>query len=123
MKIRPYTAIWKMWWLALQPDWRGTEQWPFDRSVTLQAEDWTPLLRGGSNGTYLIIVSLGWLLAAASKVRTDRPNDWQDALTILEDVEWVFGNLLAQARTGVQTAQKRTASEDASPVSKKRRKA
>ena len=84
--------------MVLQPSWRAVEDWPLDRNIDPAGKDWGTLLRGGNNGLYLAIVSLGWWVLGATKYANERPVDWQDLVTVLADVEWVLDNVLTQAR-------------------------
>lgn len=101
-KLRPYATTWKLWWKVLQPAWRGADEWPFRRNVAAEGKDWGVLLRGGNNGLYLIIVSLGWWLLAASKASEERPGEWEEVVNVIADVDWVFERLLMQARSSSQ---------------------
>ncbi|KAI0083031.1 hypothetical protein BDY19DRAFT_871156, partial [Irpex rosettiformis] len=52
---------WKAWWLGLQPSWRGGKMWPLPQVVAAQDDvDWGALRRGGCNGLFLAVLSLGW---------------------------------------------------------------
>ena len=82
----------------LQPDWRPAEEWPLDRSIDPTGKDWGALIRGGNNGLYLAIVSLGWWVIGASKCSNERPVDLQDLDMVLADVDWTLSHVLAQAR-------------------------
>ena len=95
-KLRPYAAMWKAWWTALQPRWRDVAVWPFSRDNT--DGDWAPLLQGGLNGLYLVVISLGWWIVAAWKVYEEKPAEWTQVIAVMEDVDWVFECLLSQAR-------------------------
>ena len=116
-KLRPYSAMWKSWWKILQPDGRDVSQWPFPRDADTNC-NWTSLLQGGVNGLYLIVVSLGWWIVAASKVAEDKPVEWQQAADVMDDVDWVFECLLTHARQA-----KDVNSEGMSPPAKKSRRA
>ena len=82
----------------LQPDWRPAEEWPLDRNIDPAGKDWGALIRGGNNGLYLAIVSLGWWVIGALKCSNERPVDLQDLNMVLADVDWTLGHVLAQAR-------------------------
>ena len=66
-------------------------------------------MHGGSNGLYLVVVSLGWWVVAASKVIDEKPAEWTQTSEAMADVDWVLGQLLAQANRSSQT-QKRAPS-------------
>lgn len=80
----------------MQPQWRGVDEWPFSREDTNC--DWSPLLQGGVNGLYLVVISLGWWILAAWKVNEEKPAEWTQVIDVLRDVDWVFERLLLQAR-------------------------
>ena len=107
--------MWRSWWEILQPHWRSVDVWPFSRDVSDSTADWACLLQGGSNGLYLVVVSLGWWVVAASKVIEEKPTEWTQTSEAMVDVDWVLGQLLAQADRSSRT-QKR-ASSAAPPLS------
>lgn len=68
-----------------------------------------------------MLVSLGWWLLAASKVAEERPDDWKNVLDILEDVNWVFDGILAQAQTASHVAGTVGSEGDGQPLKKRAR--
>ena len=71
---------------------------------------------------YLVVVSLGWWVVAASKVIDEVPAEWTQTSEAMADVDWVLGQLLAQA-DGSSRTQKRAPSAPplSSPGSKRAR--
>ncbi|KAI0757900.1 hypothetical protein BC629DRAFT_1263906, partial [Irpex lacteus] len=55
-----YGEAWKSWWQQLQPEWRGTT-WPPSQVLAAEpSSDWATLNRGGCNGVFMVVLSLGW---------------------------------------------------------------
>ena len=122
-KLRPYSASWVSWWKVLQPGWRNVSQWPLAQELDSESSDWTPLLLGGHNGLYLVVVSLGWWILGASKISQENPAQWTQVLDAATDVDWVFQHLLSQASRTSPLSQKRAGVDDSSPSGKKSRNA
>ncbi|KAL1940993.1 hypothetical protein VTO73DRAFT_7629 [Trametes versicolor] len=107
--VAKYGATWKLWWATLQPSARSkNSDGKFSRKRLNQGV-WASLMQGGSNGVFLVLVSLGWWIRAAG----DDTADMQDALEMADDVVWVFSQITA-------APQEATATEEEPP--KKRRK-
>ncbi|KAI0040688.1 hypothetical protein FA95DRAFT_1462598, partial [Auriscalpium vulgare] len=56
---RAFGGKWRAWWVALQPEWRGTA-WPLQRSGGTTSEDWAETAKGGRNGFETILIALTW---------------------------------------------------------------
>jgi hypothetical protein len=80
-----YAAAWWTWWIAHQPEWREARKLLQD---THKGEKWSQLCRGGSNGIFMLILSLSWWLGAIGEPSAD-------ILKAIRDVSWVFDQLLA----------------------------
>lgn len=107
---------WKAWWAALQPSWRDTANWPFDRAISGD-EDWCTLRWGGSNGVFLILLSLSWWWTQESG------NTRQSANDAVQDVCWALGSIVHQGKVPMEPQagpSKRRATED-SPVKPRKR--
>lgn len=91
-RLRQFVEEWKQWWAELQPKWRNTKDWPFERQSSTKGS-WETLLLGGPNGIYLIMISLSWWVSAVTKDSQDG-KDWHEALEALKEVHWVFSQLL-----------------------------
>lgn len=87
--LKVYVEKWKLWWAELQPRWRNTKVWPFER----KSGSWEVLLKVGKNGVYVVILSLAWWMSALSK---NPPSQKQqdEFLAVLDDVNWVFSQLI-----------------------------
>ena len=108
-RVEPYAATWKRWWETLQPEWREVGE-TFIEGTDVSDNDWGVLLSGGNNGLYIVVISLGWWLAAVSKDKDKNPNEWKDIEDVLADVAWVFDGVLSHAqKVTSRTSRKRSA--------------
>jgi hypothetical protein len=81
---------WKWWWVSMQPEWRNNgDVWPPTREHS-GYEEWAILASGGSNGLFLVILSLSWWAKADL---TD--NTREVLLSAIEDVQWVIDQIAA----------------------------
>ena len=86
--IEEYREKWIEWWSAAQPQWRDTEDWPFDKE-DVTGKDWGHLVDGGKDGMYLVIVSLAWWICA-------QDSEDESALDeAIKDITWVINNLIS----------------------------
>lgn len=92
-KLKLFTEEWKRWWAELQPKWRDTKVWPFEREPNTSGS-WDTLLQGGPNGVYLVILSAAWWVSGISKDSEDGEL-WDEVLEVLDEVYWVFSQLLS----------------------------
>lgn len=93
-----FISDWVGWWIAIQPSWRQADVWPLPSSTTTarSGEDWGPLVRGGCNGFYVVILALAfWSEAGASDPRLT------DAIA---DVRWVLKCVLEGLTRGEKRA-------------------
>jgi hypothetical protein len=86
--VEEYQEKWIEWWSAAQPQWRNTEDWPFNRE-DVTGKDWGRLLDGGKDGMYLVIVSLAWWICA------EESEDESALEEAIDDVTWVIKNLVS----------------------------
>ena len=74
---------WSAWYESMQPSWRSS----LSRVVEANA-DWSPLAKGGNNGLYVLLLSIGWWIFAL------RDGDLSDELlAAIDDIKWVFGQV------------------------------
>lgn len=111
-----YGESWKAWWEALQPSWRKFS-WPPAQSIADNgaddgAEDWGVLDRGGCNGIFLAVVSLGWWWAAVGAKRGDAA----EVRVAMKDVAWALKRM--QQGLGKRPAEQTSTS----PAKRRRRK-
>ena len=70
--VKTYALNWSAWWKAINPaDNNGADR------------DWSSLAKGGPNGLYVVILSLGWWLFA---LHSTGPS--ADYLKAIEEVQW-----------------------------------
>lgn len=94
-----------LWWVKMQPTWRGGER--LDRTLPTET-DWEPILRGGSNGLSMVVMALSWWVRAMGS------NGHQDTeLSVaIDDVKWVLSELVAMLSTAnLDTGKKRPREE------------
>jgi len=85
--VATYATQWCVWWVTLQPAWRGT-LWPLLRTPELN-KTWDKVQKGGRNGVLVVILSLGWWV---SVVESDV--DRHEATSAVEYVMWVLQELM-----------------------------
>ena len=91
-----YAVAWKRWWLSLQPPSRiedANNPWPPARREPANDEEWTSVRRGGPNGMFLVVISLGWWLWAT--VDAGEPLAGSEIEVAVGDVLWVCQSCLA----------------------------
>ena len=82
--IRLFAKEWVMWWVSLQPKSRcGRELLRVD-----EEEKWDDLCKGGPNGFFTLVVSLGWWVAA----NDDEGKELLDEM--VSDVSWVLKQII-----------------------------
>lgn len=69
--VKTYTMNWSAWWKAINP--------PDDDGAD---RDWSSLAKGGPNGLYVVVLSIGWWLFA---LRNTGPS--ADCLKAIEEVQ------------------------------------
>jgi hypothetical protein len=91
-KPSEFGAMWMLWWVRMQPTWRGGES--LVKTLPIDA-DWEPILRGGSNGLSMVVMALSWWVHATGQ------NGQQDLeLSVaIDDVKWVLSELAAMLST------------------------
>jgi hypothetical protein len=81
-----YATAWWTWWITHQPKWHEAQKLLRD---THKGEEWSQLCRGGSNGIFMLILSLSWWLGVIGELSND-------ILKAIRDVLWVFDQLLTR---------------------------
>ena len=76
-----WASSWRAWWILLQPESRKGEKL---LRVVESGEPWAEIKKGGINGFYTIVVSLGWWLQALEK-----KGERTEFAKMLNDVLWV----------------------------------
>lgn len=94
----------KVFWKALQPDWRQTSSWPLPKDAEYtQLSDWSRLIKGGPNGFFLVLKTLSFWAKMAWT--TDERKEFELAM---EEVNWVAGEMLKQLNGGSVIGRRRT---------------
>lgn len=57
-----------------------------------EGEEWSQICKGGANGFFMIVLTLGWWIIAADQ-NTEQRNDANLHLA-MEDVEWVLDRMV-----------------------------
>jgi hypothetical protein len=106
-KPSEFGAMWMLWWVKMQPTWRGGES--LVKTLPIDA-DWEPILRGGSNGLSMVLVALSWWVHAMG---LNGEQDLKLSMAI-EDVKWVLSELVAMLSTvSMNTGKKHSREETA----------
>jgi hypothetical protein len=94
-----YGTKWRVWWVKLQPAWRGGEL-----LVKVQPADgmWEKLFLGGSSGLYLVVVALSWWV----KLMGTNGQHSLELSVAINDVIWVFSKLVEVLAAKVKTGGK-----------------
>jgi hypothetical protein len=98
LEVQNFGERFLAWWHSLQPTWRvsthlaapGTYKRGESAEGSLEC-----LNKGGSNGIFLVIVSIGWLIAAHG----EKPIN-PAVQEVIEDVSWVLEVLSRGSGTG-----------------------
>ena len=115
--VEEFQAKWIKWWSAAQPKWRDTRSWPF-QTDNASGKDWGHLLKGGKDGMYLVVVSLGWWIHAQDSSEESHLDN------AIRDVSWVLQNLLRRLSTNATTSKRYlelTETETGRPAEKRAR--
>lgn len=83
-----YSEDWWKWWGGLQPDFRGKDLKTMSRVVNAPV-DWTELLKGGPNGLFVILLTLGWWYIGVEFAG----GDLKDFNHAVSDVLWVLDQI------------------------------
>lgn len=94
--IQDFEDKWIQWWSAIQPQWRDTGNWPFAREDAA-GQDWGHLLKGGKDGLFLVVISLGWWIHACDLSKSK-------AYDAIMDVAWVMKSLVTRLSADVTTS-------------------
>jgi hypothetical protein len=94
-----YGTMWRLWWVNMQPAWRGGEL----LGKILPADGvWEPLVHGGLNGLFIVVVALSWWVNTMGR-------DGQHPLELsvaINDTLWVLSELIGVLAAKVETGKK-----------------
>lgn len=90
--IENYSSQWWQWWTSLQPDWRGQDSSALLWDAPASGEiDWSATRKGGSNGLFVVLISLGqWFLGA----KHNGGCGIEECERALDDVIWVLEEMV-----------------------------
>ncbi|KAH8089857.1 hypothetical protein BXZ70DRAFT_1011336 [Cristinia sonorae] len=81
-----FVSGWRIWYIQLQPEWRG-RTWPLSRcSLDDDESSWVPLQQAGPCGLFLVVLGLAWWIQALPDANV-RDQEVMDAIA---DLLWVF---------------------------------
>lgn len=124
--VEKYGQSWWEWYIHLQPEWRIQKE---GDSIQLVGEppedydssDWADIKKGGPNGIFSLILSLGWWGSGASDQSAAQIQDWN---TAFNDLAWVLEFLITEADEDQDESNvvpgKRGADSDISPTPAKK---
>jgi hypothetical protein len=87
--ISSFATAWKGWWILLQPSSRVKRRNNLVHTVDPN-ETWDGLKKGGINGFFNVVVSLGWWSEASMK-----PAQHKMFMEMVKDVLWVQEKIIA----------------------------
>ncbi|KAH9955191.1 hypothetical protein BGW80DRAFT_1566314 [Lactifluus volemus] len=104
-KPSEFGAMWMLWWVKMQPTWRGGES--LVKTLPTEA-NWEPILRGGSNGLSMVVMALSWWVHAMGL------NGQQDLelLVAINDVKWALSELVVMLSTASTNTRKKHSREE-----------
>lgn len=85
------------WWLATQPKWRDTTEWPLAQEEAT-TRNWGDLAEGGKDGLFLAVVSLGWWVLAQDTSEDSKVDE------AIKDITWVIKNLVSSLTTSTTSS-------------------
>ena len=96
--------MWRLWWVKMQPAWRGGES----LVKTLPAEeDWEPITHGGANGLFMVILALSWWVSA---IGPDSHHPLELSVAI-NDAMWVLSEIIKVLSAKVEIGKKHALEE------------
>jgi hypothetical protein len=102
--VPSFINAWKTWWVGLQPESRNKGKL---HRIVGPDESWEKLLKGGINGFFTVVVSLGWWWLA---VKT--PVQRKAWMNMAEDILWVLEQMVKMtAKLKKRVHEERTRSE------------
>lgn len=110
--VKEFGEAWWKWWIGLQPDWREGSELVMEPPEEF---DWGELEKGGPNGLFLLLLSLGWWGAGAQGEAEEHAEACAQAY---ESFNWALSHILATRVTG--GVPKKRASDVSSMGSSKR---
>ncbi|KAH8069586.1 hypothetical protein BXZ70DRAFT_903069, partial [Cristinia sonorae] len=81
-----FISCWRIWYLGMQPMWRGNT-WPLRYiSTDIDDDSWAPVQYAGPNGFFLVVFAVASWLSVLPKSDSRDP----DILEVISDVLWLL---------------------------------
>lgn len=106
--IGAFETSWIKWWKAVQPQWRDTQNWPFEKDDAT-GKDWGNIPNGGKDGIFVIVISLAWWVSAPGSSGGSKLNE------ALDNVTWVINCLIRYLSTNATASDSPPATTPESP--------
>lgn len=92
--IDEFSRAWFCWWKSLQPRWRidGNGDLTEEYDVP-EGCDWAGVQKGGPNGFYMLLLTLGWWGIATEDRGQEAREYWGKAFF---DIDWVLHQMLSR---------------------------
>jgi hypothetical protein len=88
--LESFVKSWWFWWTNLQPEWQKGSGEILSREIN---GGWSSICKGGSNGFFMVVLTLAWWLDGINGVTGD--DEFSKALN---EVNWVLDNLLSSSK-------------------------
>ena len=85
--VQSYSQQWWLWWIGIQPPWRGSDRNSLARELPDGEIDWSATWKGGSNGFYVVLLALSWWFLG---VKHNDGRGVSGCEHALDDVAWVL---------------------------------
>ena len=89
-QLKTYAVAWWAWWKVLQPEWRRDAVRGGVYEKPPPGEKWTRTYIGGSNGMFIVVLTLAWWIA-----KLDGKVDNKDLALAVDEVAWVLDQMMA----------------------------
>jgi hypothetical protein len=87
-KLETFISQWQKWWIGLQPTARLGKGKKLQQ-VEIADEEWGNLSKGGPNGFFNIVASLGWWASSANSAP-----QLKKCQEMIADVAWVLEQMI-----------------------------
>jgi hypothetical protein len=84
--------------MGLQPNWRKASDGSLLRpNETSESREWPQICIGGTNGFFMVILTLAWWIMGAD-------NDWKDETLCwaVDEAIWALGEVISLSRVGLK---------------------
>lgn len=101
--IAKYGAECQTWWSTLQPSTRAKTSSGTLSRKRLSKDAWVPLMQGGPNGVFLVVMLLAWWIRAAG----EGTDDLRAALEMADDLGWAFSQIIPATQDATSSGNER----------------